>query len=308
MRKLHHPVTPEVAASVKSRMKNRIDPIKPKVFVGYPFIIAIMAVLQVMTVIYGSRNFMFLGFNVSAGWLILMPIMLYLFQIVAEVYGWQYARQIVWCNFVVNGLMTSIIFAFRYLPTNAIIVNHDLQNAYLLLMDHRLISAFNMWIFIFIADMLTSALMSWSKFHWNGKFVLIRILLLHVFSEVIIVSSTLITAPAIGYSMEEAWKWSIDSFYARTIIMVALLPVARLVIYWLQNKVEDVIVFDYKTGFAPFKFRINPEDSVQFSATGWQTIDSHKIDIKKIAFDFYDGNLDKTYQKTTNNVNNKTSA
>ena len=52
MRKLHYAVTPEVADSVKNMVKNKIDPMKPKVFNGYPFIIAIMAVLQVMTVMY----------------------------------------------------------------------------------------------------------------------------------------------------------------------------------------------------------------------------------------------------------------
>lgn len=308
MRKLHHPVTPEVAASVKSRMKNRIDPIKPKVFVGYPFIIAIMAVLQVMTVIYDDKNFIFFGLNGSTGWLLLMPIMQYLFQIVAEVYGWQYARQMVWCNFSVNLLMTIIILVFKYIPFSDL--NHDdIKTAFIILMDNdKLVSMPSMLIGMLLSDLIASGLMAWSKFHWNGRYITTRILILHLVSETIILSAGFLAGLWAGFSVQENWSLTKDSFYARTIIMVALLPVARLVIYWLQNKVEDVIVFDYKTGFAPFTFRINPDDSVQFSATGWQTIDSRKIDIKKIAFDFYDENLDKTYQKITNNVNNKTSA
>lgn len=72
---------------------------QPKQFVGYPVIVAIMAVLQVLTVIFGSKGFLFFGYDITAGWLILMPINFYLFQIIAECYGWQYARQIIWLNF-----------------------------------------------------------------------------------------------------------------------------------------------------------------------------------------------------------------
>jgi uncharacterized PurR-regulated membrane protein YhhQ (DUF165 family) len=298
MRKLHHPVTPEVAASVKSRMKNRIDPIKPKVFVGYPFIIAIMAVLQVMTVIYDDKYFVIWGLNVSAGWFILMPVMLYLFQIVAEVYGWQYARQIIWCNFTVNILMTTIIFAFKYIPFSSSLNHEDIKSAFITLMDNdKLIDMPPMLGAMLVSDLITSSLMAWSKFHWNGRHVMIRILCLHFVSEIIILSTSFIAQPLTGYTLAETWLATRDCFIARTIIMIALLPVARLVIYWLQNKVDDVIVFDYKTSFAPFKFRINPEDSVQFSATGWQTVDSRNIDIKKLASTFYDEHLDKTYQK-----------
>lgn len=273
MRKLHQAITPEVVDRIKNLANNKIiSPVKSRMFVAYPFIVAIMAVLQVLSVIYGSRNFMFFGFNVSAGWLILMPVMLYLFQIVAEVYGWQYARQIVWCNFVVNGILTLTIYAFRYLPTDAIIVNHELQNSYYVLMDHRMIPAFNMWVIIFISDMITSALMAWSKFHWSGRFVMIRVIILHVLSELIIVSSTLITAPLTGYTWAEAWTWTIDSFIARTFIMILLLPIVRYTIYLLQNKIEGVVVFDYKKDMKIFTFKVNNDDTAQFKTKDWNEL------------------------------------
>jgi uncharacterized PurR-regulated membrane protein YhhQ (DUF165 family) len=288
MRKLYHPVTQRSIDAVKALDYARIDPIKPKVFVGYPFIIAIMAVLQVMTVIYDDKNFLFFGLNVSSGWLILMPVMQYLFQIVAEVYGWQYARQIVWCNFIVNVLMTLIIFTFKYIPFSGL--NHeDIKTAFIVLMDNdKLLDMPTMILGMLLSDLITSALTSWSKFYWNGRHVVIRVLILHLVSEIIILSGSFIAAPLTGYSLQETWMWTIDSFIARTIVMIILLPIARMVIGWLQNRVEGVVVFDYKTGFAPFKIRINPEDSVQFNADGWQKIDSSQIDLKKVAQSFYD--------------------
>lgn len=305
MRKLHYAVTPEVADSVKNMVKNKIDPMKPKVFNGYPFIIAIMAVLQVMTVIYDDKNFLFFGLNGSTGWLLLMPIMQYLFQIVAEVYGWQYARQIMWCNFIVNLLITLIIFTFRYIPFSEL--NHDdIKTAFIVLMDNdKLVSMPSMIFGMLISDTVVSGLMAWSKFHWNGRYVTIRIIFLHILSEIIILSAGFLAGLWAGFSVQENLTLTKDSFYARSIIMLALLPVARYVIYWLQNKVEGVIVFDYKPGFAPFKFKVNPEDSVQFSATGWQTIDSSKVNVRKIAYDFYDDNLEQTYQKIKDSVDNR---
>jgi hypothetical protein len=302
MRSLHHPVGPKEVEAIKNFDHCKISPLKPKVFTGYPFIIAIMAVLQVMTVMYDNKMFLFFGFNVSAGWLILMPINLYLFQIVAECYGWQYARQIVWCNFIVNILVFLIVLTFKYIPFSN--MNSDsVKLGYIAILDDKIIPAFMMIFAMLCTDLITSALMAWSKFHWNGRHVIIRVLGLHFISEIIILSTSFIACPLTGYTITETWLVTKDSFIARTLVMIALIPVARYVIYWLQNKVEGVVVFDYKKGFAPFKFKINPEDSVQLSASGWQKIDSSKVDIRKIAYEFYDESFfDKQEQEIKHNM------
>ncbi len=92
-----------------------IEPTQPKWFVSYPFIIAIMACLQVLGSLYIRRFITFFGFDISIGSLFILPIILYTFQIVAECYGWQYCRQIVWLNFVVNGIITILTFSFKFL-------------------------------------------------------------------------------------------------------------------------------------------------------------------------------------------------
>jgi uncharacterized PurR-regulated membrane protein YhhQ (DUF165 family) len=247
-------------------------PVKPKIFVSYPFIVSIMTLLQVMTVIYDDKNFLFFGLNVSAGWLILMPIMQYLFQIVAEVYGWQYARQMVWCNFVVNLLMTLIIFSFKYIPFSGF--NHEeIKTAFIVFMDNdKLIDMPCMLIGMLISNLISSALMTWSKFHWNGRHILIRVLVLHLVSEIIILSTSFITEPLTGYTLQETWIWTRQLLLARTIIMIALLPFARYAVYLLQHKVEGVVVFDYKKDFKIFTFKVSLDDSAQFNADQWYTL------------------------------------
>ena len=82
--------------------KDRIRPIVPRNFNAYPFVIAVMSAIQMLCILYGRHFISVFGFNVALGNLVFTPILLYIFQIVAECYGWQYARQIVWCNFFVN--------------------------------------------------------------------------------------------------------------------------------------------------------------------------------------------------------------
>lgn len=249
-------------------------PVKPKIFVSYPFIVSIMTLLQVMTVIYDDKNFLFFGLNVSAGWLILMPIMQYLFQIVAEVYGWQYARQIIWCNFIVNLLMTLIIFTFKYIPFSDL--NHnDIKTAFIVLMDNdKLVSMPSMIVGILLSNLIASGLMVCSKFHWNGRYVTTRILILHLVSETIILSAGFLAGLWAGFSMQENWNLTKDSFYARTIIMIFLLPFARYAVYLLQHKVEGVVVFDYKKDFKIFTFKVSLDDSAQFNAEQLYTLSS----------------------------------
>jgi hypothetical protein len=290
MRKPHEHVTPEAVQIIKEWKdgkdkkygRSAINPTQPRWFVSYPYMIAIMAVLQVMTVIYGVKWFDFFGFTVSAGWLLLLPIMMYIFQIVSECYGWQYSRQLIWCNFLVNGISTLIVFIFKFIPFAAA-THKDISLAYIVLMDNKWVACVTMWIGVFISDFVTSSLMCWSRFQWGGRFVFIRMIVLHLLSEAILLSGGFIVLPFRGYTMQETWHLSYDSLIARTIICIILLPVARYIIWYIQHRVEGVVVFDYKKNFNPFKFGIDPNDSVQFNANGWDKIEVGKIDVKKLA-------------------------
>lgn len=263
-----------------------LEPIQPKIFLSYPYMIALMAVLQVMIVIYGIKMFSFFGFTVSAGWLILLPMMMYIFQIVSECYGWQYARQIIWCNFVVNGATTAIVFSFKYIPVNSV-THKDVSLAYAVLMDNKWVACLVMWISVFLSDFVTSALMCWFRFKCNGRFIFFRMILLHLISEAIMLSGSFIVLPFRGYTIAETWHISYDSFIARGIMSLLMLPLARLITWYIQHKIEKVVVFDYKCQFFPFKLNITPTDSVHFHTVVWDKINARSVDIKKIANKFY---------------------
>lgn len=308
------PVAPDAKTVMKSYQKDKatkygneyIEPTQPKWFVSYPFMVSIMAVLQIMAVLYSRKFILFLGLNISEGGLLFLPLVLYTFQIVSECYGWQYARQIVWCNLLVNFLSAVIYSSSVFIPYSSF--NHlDLKNSYISLIDTIWVSATVSSVFVFLSDYITSALMCWSRFYWSGKFIWIRIIALHILSEIILAMGGFISLSFNNFSFNEILYFILSSFCARTIISVIMLPIIRFVIWFIQHKIEKVVVFDLHARFNPFQFGINPTDSVQFNATGWDKIDSGKINLKKMSEYYTKDSLEQQHQKQMEEFNKRNS-
>jgi uncharacterized PurR-regulated membrane protein YhhQ (DUF165 family) len=225
-------------------------------FEGYPFIIAGMAVLQVCATLYGRRFIDLLGFNIGEGLLILLPILLYIFQITSECYGWQYARQLIWCNFVVNLILVGVTFSFRLVPISNF-AHANLKYSYTELIDTMWIPAAINWVTVFFANLVTATLMCWSRFHLQSRFAILRILICHCIGEIILLSGILLVLPYYGYSINAALKAISASLATRGIAMIVLLPVAIYVIWYIKHKIDRAIVIDVQPNFNPFKFGID---------------------------------------------------
>jgi hypothetical protein len=259
-----------------------IKPMLPKQFISYPVMVAIMSVLQILTVLFGDQMFSLFGFQVSSGWIFLMPIVIYILQISAEVYGWQYARQMVWINFCVNAILIIVLSTFSLIPVSKF-YNNDIGYAYKTLISYEISSSITMLFCMFLSDFVTSSLICWSRFQFNGKYLAVRIVILHCVAESIILLGG-ISGLVVGIPINAIWHFSVDSFIARSIIMLALLPVEKMVIWFIQHRIEHAIVFDLKSTFNLFRFSINPHDSVMFSVGSSDNDDSTgHIDMKKLA-------------------------
>lgn len=238
---------------------DKIYPASARYFPSYTIMVAIVSCLQIFTVLYGDHNFKFLGMSVSTGWFFLLPIVQYIFQIVTEVYGWEYAKQLVLCNFIVNGLASIIYYAFHLIP----VFSQDYGDAakwqvslYDVGLSVMYMRALSMWLGIFFADYITCLLMSWSKFEMGGKHMIMRVFVLHIISEILLQAPALIVDPLYGITLSSSFHLIIESMVGRFIIMLALLPVASWVINFLQYKVEKVVVCDVERDLSPFKFKI----------------------------------------------------
>jgi hypothetical protein len=305
-------IEPEAKEAIEKYQKDKaakygqqyIEPTQPKWFVSYPFMVAIMVCLQMLNIVYGRKFITFLNFDINAGSLILLPLLLYIFQIVGECYGWQYSRQIIWCNFVVNGLATIIFYAFSFLHYSSF--NHaGLQNAYVLLIDTMWVSAAVNWIIVFMSDYFVSSFTCASRSFFNGKFIWLRTIIINLVADCILLAGNFISMPYNGYSMAQTYHYIFAVFIARNIVTIAMLPFVRFIVWVIQHKIENTVVFDLTRNFNPFKFGINPTDSVQFNADGWEKIDSSKVDVKKMADYYSNGILEEQYQKLADNINKR---
>ena len=270
--------------------KDRIHPTVPKNFNAYPFIIAVMSCLQILCAIYARYFIGYGGFDVPVGTLIFTPIILYIFQIVAECYGWQYARQIVWCNFFVNGIFTCCVFIMKFVPLS-LFTHEDLRYSYQHLIDTMWVSSLMLWITIFIADYASTLLMCFIRIKTKGSFTLIRILSIHFLSEMILVSSGLVTMPYNGYTWNETFTFMWHMFIARSIVSITILPFAYFIIWLIQNLVEKVVTFEYgANNWNIFHWNVQDKSTIQFDTKEWNALsqkDRKKLNFNKIALDFY---------------------
>lgn len=274
----------------EEQMKDIIKPLELKTFKAYPLIIAVMASLQILSAIYGRHFFYFFGFNVAVGGVIFVPALFYIFQIVAEVYGWQYARQIFWCDFVVNFFTTVSYYLVTFIPYNDF-TKLNLKVSYINLMDTMWLSSLSWWLGVFLAEYVTSVLMSSSKIWYRGRFIALRLIFLHCFSEVLLFLGLSISLPFNGYSMEQILHLFVTAFCARTIMSVILLPVVVVIISLLQKRVEKVVAFDNSRSFWNiFHWSIQDKETIQFDYDEWSKLSAEKkkrVDISKINLDYY---------------------
>lgn len=271
-----------------------ITPLKPKAFKAYPFIVAVMAVLQLSSIIYSRYFIDFLfGFKITLGPLIFTPTILYIFQIVSECYGWQYARQIVWCNVCVNLLFTVITGSVRYIPLS-LFTHADLRESYIHLLNTMWVTGLISTVAIFVADYFSTVFMSQSKSYFKGRGLLLRLLIVHCGTELILLSTALIQMPYNGYTMAEAYRSMYQMFIARSISATCLAPFVMFVIWMIQNRIERVVSFDSRRSWNIFKFGIEDKETVQFDAKQWNNLsvkDKLKLDIPALTVEYY-ANLD----------------
>lgn len=91
-----------------------------------------------------------------------------------------------------------------------------------------------------------------------------------------------------------------NTLYGRSLSSLALLPLVRLAVWFIQHKVEGVVVFDYRRDFSLFKFKVDNNMLVQFCTKKWDNIstqDKKELNIERAVL---------LYQSTNAVINFKT--
>lgn len=245
-----------------------------KAFKAYPFIIAVMAVLQVSTILYSRYFIDIFGMKVAVGPLIFTPALLYMFQIVSECYGWQYGRQVVWINLCINTIFTLITFTVRFIPIS-LFTHEGLRIAYQNLMGTVWLTSLGVGLVIFVADYLSSVFTAQGRYYFKGTMIFIRLIIVHLITEALLLSWALLQMPYNGYTMTQAYQSMIDTFAVRLFSSAILGLVAVFVIWVIQHYIEKVVCFDLQPDWNVFDWQINDKSTVKISTKDWDSLPKH---------------------------------
>lgn len=242
-----------------------------KAFKAYPFIIAVMAVLQVSGILYSRYWIDIHNSHLPLGTLLCTPLILYIFQIVSECYGWQYGRQIMWINLIINLLFTLITFTVSFIPISNF-THIGLSTAYNSLMNTVWLSALMSAIAIFFAEYFATILMVKSRLYFHGNLVFLRVILIQCITEMVLLSTSFIIMPYNGYSLPELYHAMLQTFISRTVYATALAPISVFMIWVIQHYIEKVVCFDVNPDWNVFDWQIHDRSTVKISTKDWDAL------------------------------------
>ncbi len=121
-----------------------------KPFKLYPILLTILISTQILCFIYARRqvDIFSLPVNVSG---IIFPIDLYLFEIIGECYGYEYARQAVWINCLTHLIFLTFSIIIASLPFSEF-MHADLVYSYKHLLNISWLVIFGSLIGTFLGD------------------------------------------------------------------------------------------------------------------------------------------------------------
>ena len=226
-------------------------------FKYYPFLVALVVFFQVMCFIYARRQIDIFGFPINISGII-FPLDIYLIEIIGECYTYQFARQVVWVNFIIHILFMLVIIINNSIPYSTFMHN-DLIYSYEHLIRISWICALGSLIFNFIADMFSAQFVPKTKVTFEGRYPFARIFIAQFCSEIIVTSSYLISFLTNGYSLYSPTKVIIATVVAKSIIAVLVYPFAKIIINWIKTK-EGFDAYDFNMKYKIFNFDIHLEN------------------------------------------------
>ena len=133
----------------------------------YPLMVALVVFFQLLCFIYARRQVDIFGFPINMSGII-FPLDIYLIEIIAECYGFQFARQVIWINVIIHILFILMVGIQSLVPYSNV-MHHDLKYSYQHLIDISWICALGSLIFNFFADIFSSKFVANTKIIFKGN-------------------------------------------------------------------------------------------------------------------------------------------
>ena len=218
----------------------------------YDLVMALFVAVLIISEIT-STKLIHIGPFRTAGAIILFPISYIVSDVLTEVYGYARARRVMWVGFGALLLMSATLVAVQYLPAASVWNNQDAYNKILGFVPRiSLASIIAYWAGGFANDFTLAKM----KVLSGGKYLWMRTIGSTVVGQAV---DSFLFIGLVYYgrlAMPVIFQIALTQYWLKVAYEAVATPLTYWVVYRLK-KSEGFEVYDYKTNFTPFKFKVD---------------------------------------------------
>lgn len=207
-------------------------------------------VMQI-SIIVAYKPVLFGSFLLPAG-VIGFPIVFTLCDVIAEVYGYKFARKILWEAIVCCAFFSLTVSCIIRLPSP---LSWHFQSAYNIVFGHILRIFLAVLLGIIASSFLNIYLISKWKIWLKGKYFWVRCFFSSIIAEMIITLIADVTG-FLGTMPINEFIHMVLSVYLLKVIYSAIVTVPATYLVFFLKKYEDFDAYDYTTNFNPFSMKL----------------------------------------------------
>lgn len=219
---------------------------------NYITLLAMLYVTTTLTSVVLAYRTIAIGPFIIPGGTVIFPLSYFLGDVVAEVYGYKFSRQLIWFSVISNFIFASVIMIVIHLPAPTYLVS---ANTYKQVFSHTLRFVCSGTTGCIISSFVNIYIISKSKIYLHGKYFWLRSTTATAFGEL-----TLTTIVAlltfIGIVPGTTIFTIIVSAFTFKIIygLIAVWPATILASF--LKRTENTDVYDFNTNFSPFSLKV----------------------------------------------------
>ncbi len=190
------------------------------------------------------------GYGVSVT-IFYFPITYIISDIITEVYGYAFARRILWYT-LLSSLLAGVFYQIAVaIPAAPFFENAESYENVFGIIPRVLIGG---WIAVFLGDICNNYLLAKLKVMTNGKYLWLRTISSTIVGQLVNTSAFYIIALGGVLPGDSLVEGILAGWIFKTIIEVAFTPITYLIVKKVK-KIEGVDYYDRETDFNPFSLK-----------------------------------------------------
>lgn len=214
--------------------------------------LAIMYVTILLSTIPITYKIVTVGSATASAAVFYMPVFFTLGDVIAEVYGYQLSRQLLWCALFADFIFAVLDTIAIHLPS---ISTPHMQSAFNMVLGHSLHGVVGGMSALLVGAFVNVYLITKWKLYTKGKYFWLRSLGATAVGEAIVYTIGNLVAFGGVVPLLEILKVIITMYIFQLIYSGIMVWPAAFLAHILKKK-EYVDVYDYNTNFNPFKFHV----------------------------------------------------